>query len=121
MNDHQADKSINRSVEACQEGVVELKNHKEVLIPDGLRQELLSYIKRQGLTMGPVFISERGNPLDRSNITHMVNRRGKQAGLDPAKCNPRTGDTNNIALWLVLLIAGAAVATTGFAMKRRQR
>ncbi len=33
----------------------------------------------------------------------------------------KTADTNNIGLWLALLIAGLVAAVSGFAMKRRQR
>ncbi len=78
------------TVEACQAGIVEFPNNREVIIPKSLQQELLSYIKESGLKKGSIFITSKGNQMDRSNITHDISRLGKRAGLDPDKCNPRS-------------------------------
>ncbi len=77
------------TAEACMAGTVELENNRKAVLPDGLKQELLAYLSEQEMTTGPVFVSRRGRELDRSNITRMIRRMGKNAGLNPEKCNPR--------------------------------
>ncbi len=77
------------TVEACQKGVVEFPDHRQVVIPDNLKKNLFAYIERNGLTDGPVFVTKQGNPVDRSNINHAIERYGEEAGLDARKCNPK--------------------------------
>jgi len=77
------------TVEACKKGMIEFPNNREAVIPDSLKQELLSYVEKEKLTGGSVFLSNRGNPMDRSNITHMIERFGKEAGIEQKKCNLR--------------------------------
>ncbi len=77
------------SVDACREGVVEFPDNRKAYIPGSLQKELLSYIDKKKISSGSVFKTSRGNDLDRSNITHMVERLGKEAGINPEKCNPR--------------------------------
>ncbi len=77
------------TVEACQKGEIEFPGHQEIRIPDSMKQELLSYIGKNGLTSGSVFLSNRGNPMDRLNITHRIERYGLEAGIEREKCTPR--------------------------------
>ncbi len=77
------------TVEACQQGFVEFPDHRQAVIPDNLKKDLISYIERKGLSTGSVFITNRGNPIDRSNLTHLIERYGEEAGLDARKCNPK--------------------------------
>ncbi len=78
------------TVEACQKGVIEYSNQREVVIPNSLRKELLTYIEKKGLISGPVFITRGGQLIDRSNINHKIEQLGGEAGLDPKKCNLRS-------------------------------
>ncbi len=77
------------TVEACQKGFVELPDHRQAVITDNLKRDLILYIGRKGLSTGSVFITNQGNPIDRSNLTHLIERYGEEAGLDSRKCNPR--------------------------------
>ncbi len=77
------------TVEACQKGTVEFPDARDAFIPDSLQKELLAYIDKSKISSGSVFKTSRGNNLDRSNITHTFERLGKEAGLNPEKCNPR--------------------------------
>ncbi len=77
------------TVDACQKGSIELPNNREAVIPDSLKQELLSYIEEKGYTSGPVFVTSNGNQLHRSNITHIIEKYDIGAGLDQNKSNPR--------------------------------
>ncbi len=77
------------TVEACQKGVIKTSGNKEIRIPDGLRQELLSHAREKNMHTGPIFISNYGNLLDRTDITHMIERMGRDAGIAPGKSNPR--------------------------------
>ncbi len=77
------------TVEACQEGFIKISGSKEIRIPDGLRQELLSHARGKNIHTGSIFISSYGNPLDRTDITHTIERAGRNAGIEPGKSNPR--------------------------------
>ncbi len=76
------------TVESCRNGKVKLSNNKEIVIPDCLKHELLIYIEEHGPDTGPIFISRQGNSMDRSNITHSIEKLGKEAGIEWKKCNP---------------------------------
>ncbi len=77
------------TVEACQEGMIKLPNNLDVVIPKSLKQELFSYIEKEGICSGSVFITDTGNQLDRVNITHTIEKFGVKAGIAPDKSNPR--------------------------------
>ncbi len=78
------------TVEACERGALGSGNSKETVIPRSLQQELLAYIEEKKLKTGSVFISNRGNQLDRSNITHRIEMIAVAAGLEPGECTPRS-------------------------------
>ncbi len=77
------------TVEACQEGMIKLPNNQDVVIPESLKQELLSYIKKEGIHSGSALVTNTGNQLNRSNITHMIKKYGTKAGIATDKSNPR--------------------------------
>lgn len=58
-------------------------------LPETLQRELEGYISRNGIEKGPVFVTARGNPLDRSNILHCMKRISYEAGVPAKKVNPR--------------------------------
>lgn len=69
--------------------VVSLKGKtRTVLLPDKLRVMLRRYVKAQGITEGPVFVTRRGNPLDRSNILHAMKELCQEAGVSRNKVFP---------------------------------
>ena len=54
-----------------------------------LRQELLDYIRREGLVSGPVFATSDGNPLPRSRVYTFVRSAGLAARVPEEKATPR--------------------------------
>lgn len=60
-----------------------------IRFPSSLREELLNYIRREGLHNGPVFATRNGRLLDRSAVTSSIQRLARDAQVAPEKCNPR--------------------------------
>lgn len=81
------------TAEAVQQGQLILcaeKDSRQTLtIPHGLQQELLEYLRYKGIRSGPVFITSKGNCLNRSFITKCIQDLAKDAQVAPEKCNPR--------------------------------
>lgn len=61
---------------------------RRVFLPKKLRQALLRYGKSRGIRRGPIFVSRRGNPLDRSNIWHEMKALCKEASVPREKVFP---------------------------------
>lgn len=79
------------TVEAANSGIatVSLKGKtRRVLIPKALRKALQQYAKAQRISGGPIFISSRGNPLDRSNILHEMKALCTAAKVEHSKVFP---------------------------------
>ena len=64
------------------------KKNRRVLIADGLKREILSYIRDNGLTSGPIFCTRNGRPLDRSNIWKQMKRLCEKAHVPESKVFP---------------------------------
>lgn len=60
-----------------------------IRFPSSLREELLNYIRREGLHNGPVFVTRSGRLLDRTAVTSSIQRLAHDAQVAPEKCNPR--------------------------------
>ena len=58
-------------------------------VPSCLKEELLSYCRRQGVTAGPVFVTRNGRPLRRTQVTAEIQSLAGTARVAPEKCNPR--------------------------------
>ena len=58
-------------------------------VPSCLREELLSYCRKRGLTAGPVFVTRNGKPLRRTQVTGDIQNLSGTARVTPEKCNPR--------------------------------
>ncbi len=58
-------------------------------IPSILREELLAYAERRGISSGPVFINQNGLPVNRSNVTDSIRRLCRDARVPEEKGNPR--------------------------------
>lgn len=79
------------TVEAVSRGeaIIRLKGKtRTILLPKKLQQILASYIRRNKIASGPVFVTRSGRPLDRSNIWKMMKRICREAGVEEKKVFP---------------------------------
>lgn len=79
------------TVEAVRYGevTVDCKNKtRTILVPGKLRNILLNYAKRQGITAGTLFITRTGKPLNRSNIWAAMKKLCEVAGVKASKVFP---------------------------------
>ncbi len=76
------------TVEAVKSGVVHLPKRTLRLCPC-LQTELLHYARDTGVPAGPVFVTRRGKPLNRTTVTANIQQLSHQAQVAPEKCNPR--------------------------------
>ena len=79
------------TAEAVQTGRAEVSNkgkRRAVFLPEKLRRLLKGYLRAQKITAGAVFLSRRGNPLDRSNIWRDMKALCQRAGVAPGKVFP---------------------------------
>lgn len=82
------------TAEAVCQGTVRLERQngastRVLHLPLILRQELLEYMDREGITKGPVFTTAKGKPVDRSNVNHSIRRLSREARVPEEKANPR--------------------------------
>ena len=59
-----------------------------ILLPERLCKRLRRYAEEQGIARGAVFVSSRGNPLDRSNIWSEMKKLCKETGISEKKVFP---------------------------------
>lgn len=79
------------TVEAIRHGevIVDCKNKtRTILIPGKLKNILLNYAKRHGITEGFIFVTRSGKPLNRSNIWSAMKKLCQAAGVKPSKVFP---------------------------------
>lgn len=79
------------TVAAVQAGRAEVSNkgkRRTVFLPKKLSKMLLAYLKEQKIREGPIFVTRRGKPLDRSNIWRDMKALCESAGVDPVKVFP---------------------------------
>lgn len=79
------------TAEAVQAGRAEISNKgkvRSVFLPDKLRRLLKTYLQKQKITAGAVFISHSGKPLDRSNVWRDMKSLCQSAGVEPTKVFP---------------------------------
>ena len=60
-----------------------------VLIPACLRKELTVYLRRVGITAGPVFVNRSGRPMRRTQVSGEIRTLCRDARVDGDKSNPR--------------------------------
>ena len=73
------------TVEALHTGraMVDCKGkNRVVLIPNELKRMLMRYVKEKGILSGPVFVTKKGRPVDRSNVWHEMKKLCQQAGVN---------------------------------------
>lgn len=79
------------TVEAIRYGevIVDCKNKtRRVFVPGKLKNILLNYAKRHGITGGSIFVTRNGKPLNRSNIWSAMKKLCEAAGVAPSKVFP---------------------------------
>lgn len=79
------------TVEAIRYGevIVDCKNKtRTILVPGKLKNILLNYAKRHGITEGAIFVTRSGKPLNRSNIWSAMKKLCQVAGVKPSKVFP---------------------------------
>ena len=79
------------TVEAIQCGkvTVDCKNKtRTIIVPGKLKNILLNYAKRQGITAGAIFVTRSGKDLNRSNIWSAMKKLCETAGVKPSKVFP---------------------------------
>ncbi len=80
------------TVEAAKAGgmtVVSSGTRSMLHLPGCLCRELLAYAERQGIGVGPIFLSNRYRPMCRAGIVQSIAKLGEEAGLPGEKCNPQ--------------------------------
>ena len=60
-----------------------------VLIPACLRKELAVYLRRVGITAGPVFVTRSGRPMRRTQVSGEIRTLCRDARVDGDKSSPR--------------------------------
>lgn len=76
------------TAEAVREGKIKLQS-SVLHIPGCLQEELLGYIRREGIAAGPLFVTKTGTPIARNSITKMIQGVCRAACVDEKKATPR--------------------------------
>ena len=79
------------TVEAVQSGVAKVRGkgkNRQVSLVGNLRKKLQAYCKRNGIEKGTIFLSKKGNPLNRSYIWRIMKELSKKAGVRKEKIFP---------------------------------
>jgi len=79
------------TVEAIRYGevTVDCKNKtRTILVPGKLKNILLNYAERHNITVGAIFVTRTGKPLNRSNIWSAMKKLCEAAGVKPSKVFP---------------------------------
>jgi len=79
------------TVEGVKKGEVNVKGKSKVrtiLVPGKLKKMLLDYAKKRNIASGAIFVTEKGNPLDRSNVWAQMKRLCERAEVNPKKVFP---------------------------------
>ena len=79
------------TVASLQEGsaTVDCKGkQRTVLLPDQLRKSLRAYCEKKNITSGPIFVTKRGKPMDRSNIWKEMRKLYAAANVEASKVFP---------------------------------
>lgn len=61
---------------------------RKIFIVSSLRKKLLRYADEHCVLTGPVFLTRRGNPIDRSNVWRRMKSLCEAAGVEPQKVFP---------------------------------
>ena len=79
------------TVEAVKRGAITVNcksKTRTILVPGKLKTMLLKHAKRRNITSGSIFVTRRGNPLNRSNIWAAMKKLCDAAGVKASKVFP---------------------------------
>lgn len=79
------------TVEAVKRGEVTVRCKSKtriILIPGKLKKMLLRFAQKNRIQSGTIFVTSKGNPLDRSNIWAGMKKLCENAGVNPSKVFP---------------------------------
>ncbi len=76
------------SLRAGQAEIICKGKRRTIVLPGKLCKTLLKYCKKMNISSGPVFLSKKGGPMDRSNIWKAMKRLAVRAGVAPGKVFP---------------------------------
>lgn len=79
------------TVEAVRTGEIKVSNKgkiRTILIPGKLKKKLLSWAGKNAVSGGVIFVTKKGNPLDRSNIWSKMKKLCEAAGVRASKVFP---------------------------------
>ena len=79
------------TVRCLRQGKIEIYNKgkvRTILIPEKLRRKLIYYVKKKGIGSGNIFITAKGNPVDRSNLWREMKKLGISAEIIQEKIFP---------------------------------
>ncbi len=79
------------TVEAVTQGEAVIYNKgkiRTILLSDEIRKVLKEYIKEEKIISGAIFLSKRGNPVDRSNVSKQLKALAEKAKVDKKKVFP---------------------------------
>lgn len=79
------------TVEAVRTGRAEISckgKFRVIFLPDKMRAVLGNYVRKQKITAGAVFVTKKGNPVDRSNIWRDMKNLCESARVSPEKVFP---------------------------------
>lgn len=79
------------TIEAIKNGLAQVNckgKNRRIFIVKELRKKLLSYAKAKGIIAGPVFVTRKGKPMDRTNIWREMKQLCKEANVSSKKVFP---------------------------------
>ncbi len=106
------------------------KKSREIIVPDGLREELTSYTEENGIREGVIFRTRSGKPVDRSNFWRQMKRLCRKTGIDEAKVFPHNirklfartfYERSHDIAQLACLLGHSSINTTMIYVKRTER
>lgn len=122
------------TIASLKKGKIEVTNkgkNRIILLPDILVKKLLCYAGKQGIVDGPIFVTNKGNPKDRSNIWSEMKSVAEKAGIDLKKVFPHNlrhlfartfyKQTKNLAALADLLGHGSLEVTRIYTMESIER
>ena len=80
------------TAEAVKDGKVTVSNkgiHQVIRLPLCLKNELMAYTERQGISTGPVFLTRKGEPMNRTNVNTGISQLSEAAKVPIERATPR--------------------------------
>lgn len=77
------------TVEEVQTGKIQTAD-RVIHLPDSLREELLAYARRNGVSSGAIFVGKTGVPMSLTTVRNQIKAVSRAAGLDDGVVSVRT-------------------------------